>query len=225
MTKLKAALIHLTLSIIVVGILGIIIFYVWYPKPFASIAGVIEPLKLLIMIDVIVGPLLTFVVYKKNKSSLKFDLSIIVLFQLAALSYGAYTIYQGRPSLIVMNNGKFHFLVEKFGNNDELKYDELKPHLLSSPRIGFISQMSSIDIYSSYADIVPITDYGLMVLPHSLTVENMKAKFTKKHNQIDALVKKYSTDSIVFFVLDKDQSTYYVVYSTNQNKIIDQLKF
>ncbi|MCF6287854.1 MAG: hypothetical protein L3J53_01280 [Proteobacteria bacterium] len=225
MTKLKAALIHLVLSIIVVGILAFIIFYIWYPQPFAAISSVIEPLKLLILIDVIIGPLLTFVVYKKHKSSLKFDLSVIVLLQIAALAYGSYTIYQGRPSLIVMNNGKFHYLVEKFANNHDLKHSELQPSLLSPPKFGFISRLNSLDIYSAYADIEPVSDYALMILPSAISVDSMKAQFSKKQDEIDALVQQYPDDKIVFFILTKEQTNYYVVFSTTKNKIIDKLQF
>jgi hypothetical protein len=225
MTKIKAALIHLTLSVLVVGLLFLTILYIWYPKPFFEISGVIEPLKLLIMVDVIIGPLLTFVVYKQGKKSLKLDLSIIVLLQIAALFYGVYTIYKGRPSLIVMNNGQFHYLVEKYADNDKLKYDALKPGIFSSPKMAFLTQLDDLDIYSAYAEFEPIENFNLTVMPHSLSLDNMMAKFKVKEKELDSLNKKYKDDEIVFFILDKDQAKYYVVFSTRQNKIIDQLKF
>jgi hypothetical protein len=66
----------------------LVIYYIWYPKPFFGISNTIEPLKLLILVDVIIGPLLTFIVYKKNKSTLVMDLSIIALLQIGAFFYG-----------------------------------------------------------------------------------------------------------------------------------------
>ena len=225
MTKLKAALIHLSLSVFVISLLIGLIFFIWYPQPFFDISGVDMPLKLLVMIDVIVGPLLTFIVYKKHKKSLKFDLSVIVLLQLCALGFGVYTIYQGRPTLIVMNNGSFNYLVEKFSNNDELKFDELKPHIFSKPKYAFLTQKNHLDIYNDYADFTPIKDYKREVLPHSISVKSMLAQFSKKQDEIKHLDELYKEDSIVFYVLVNDQTNYYVVYSTVRNKIIDYLKF
>ena len=46
-------------------------------------------------IDVILGPLLTLLVYKQGKKTLLFDLTVIVLLQISALGYGLWTISQG----------------------------------------------------------------------------------------------------------------------------------
>lgn len=225
MTKLKAALIHFSISLFVIGLFVLIIFTLWYPIPFFSISKVIVPLKLLVLIDVIVGPLLTFVVYKKNKKYLKIDLSMIALMQILALSYGVYTIYNGRPSLIAMRGGQFHYLMERYAGNESLKFDELKPHIFSAPKMVYVTDQESLDIYATYASFVPIDDYNLMVMPYSLSIDNMKAKFSTKEDQITTLSEKYKEDNIVFFTLNRDGVVNYVVFSTTQNRIIDYLKF
>ena len=225
MTKFKAAVIHLSLSVFFIGLLYLIINYIWYAKPLFEIAGVVEPLKLLILIDVIIGPLLTFVVYKAGKKHLKIDLSIIALIQIAALSYGIITIYQGRPSIIVFNNGQFHFLHEKYANNQDLKFDELKPHYFSAPKMAYTTTYNGIEFYSSYAEFVPMDDYDSMLLPSSLSVETMKAQFTAKDAEITALNNRYKGENIVFFKMAIKETTQYVVYSTKNNTIIDYLKF
>ncbi len=48
-------------------------------------------------IDVIVGPLITLVIFDTRKKSLIFDLAAIALLQLSALTYGVYAMYSGRP--------------------------------------------------------------------------------------------------------------------------------
>ncbi len=50
-------------------------------------------------IDVTLGPLLSLLVYKEGKKTLKMDLSILIQFM--ALSYGVYAITQSRPAWIV----------------------------------------------------------------------------------------------------------------------------
>lgn len=224
MTKTKAASIHLLISIFIIGLLVLTILFIWYPKPFFEISGVIEPLKLLFLIDVIIGPLLTFIVYKKNKKYLKVDLTLIGIMQLAALSYGVFTIYNGRPSMIVFN-GEFNYLSYKFAKNDDIKYDELKPHFFSSPKLSQIKQTQSVDIYSSYADMIPIEDFEATLLPHSLSAVNMKAKFKDKADEIDRILESHIGEEIIFMLIDKELSKHYVAFSLTQKSIVDYLKF
>ncbi len=226
MTRFKVALIHLLLSIVVIGIFVFVVYNIWYPKPLATIAQVLSPLKLLILIDVVIGPLLTFIVFKKTKpiNALKLDLSIIVLLQISALCYGIYTIYNGKSSIVVFQDGQFYYLAEKYSNNNELNYKELKPGFLSKPKLAYIPKQNSKGLYDDYANFVPLVDQKIM-LSSGLSVLNMKAKFKGKNDAISFLAKRYAKDDILFFTLNKDLSKYYVVYSLTQNRIIDQLDF
>ena len=65
---------------------------------------------MMLAIDVIVGPLLGFIVYKEGKKSLKMDLAIIILIQLSALIYGLYSIEKGRPAYIAYNIDRFELV-------------------------------------------------------------------------------------------------------------------
>lgn len=62
---------------------------------------------MLILIDVVIGPLLGWLVYKEGKKTLKFDLSFVIILQVCAFSYGFYTIAQGRPAWIVYDSSSF----------------------------------------------------------------------------------------------------------------------
>lgn len=61
--------------------------------------GHITPI--LIFVDVVIGPLLTLLVFKSGKPSLKFDLGIIIAIQIAALAYGMHIIFDSRPVFLV----------------------------------------------------------------------------------------------------------------------------
>ncbi len=225
MTRFKATLIHLFISLIVIGLFLGIVFFIWYPKPLYSIADVIEPLKLLVLIDVIVGPALTFIIFNKKKSLklLRIDLSIIALLQILALSYGVYTIYNGRSAIVVFAEGRFNYLIEKFSNEGQLNAVELHTTFLSKPKLAYIPQLKA-DIYEYYADMLPLIDFDI-IKSKALSVENMKAKFKNKIGDIDSIIKTYPNDDLVFLTLDKDMSLSYIVYSKNRNEIIDELKF
>lgn len=105
--RFKAFLLHLLCSLaIALGALGLV-FGVWYPAPLHLALAVTNIFVLLLVVDVTLGPLLTLVVYRPGKKSLKFDLAVIVLLQLAALGYGLWTVAQGRPAWLVFNVDRF----------------------------------------------------------------------------------------------------------------------
>ncbi len=98
---------HLICSIVVGLLLLALVFLVWYPAPLASAEGVTAIVFMLLVIDVILGPLLSLFVYKEGKKTLKMDLSVIILIQVLALSYGVYAFAQSRPAWIVQSGWLF----------------------------------------------------------------------------------------------------------------------
>lgn len=108
--RLKAFLIHLLIStFIAVAVIGVV-FFVWYPAPLHTAAGVTQIFLLLLAVDVVLGPLLTLIVYKSGKKTLIMDLTIIALLQLSALSYGVWTVAEGRPAWIVFGGDRFELV-------------------------------------------------------------------------------------------------------------------
>lgn len=106
-SRYAAALIHLGISLAVLACLFVVVFLLWYPAPFFAIAGAEQPAVLLIVVDLVLGPLLTLIVYRVGKPELKFDLGVIVVVQLAALLYGSFALWSVRPALLVFDAGKF----------------------------------------------------------------------------------------------------------------------
>lgn len=89
------------ISTLVIGLLVMLIYFIWFPNGLV-LAGAIDGLTLVILVDLVLGPTLTFIVFNRNKASLKFDLSLIALLQIGALLYGTKLIYHERPVAIVM---------------------------------------------------------------------------------------------------------------------------
>ena len=108
--RLKFFLSHLAISAIIAFLAIIIVFCVWYPFPLAKAIGVTYIFLMLLAIDIIVGPVLGFIVYKEGKKSLKMDLGVIIIIQLAALFYGIYSIFEGRPAWLVYNVDRFELV-------------------------------------------------------------------------------------------------------------------
>ncbi|WP_168397450.1 TfpX/TfpZ family type IV pilin accessory protein [Acinetobacter indicus] len=107
--RLKFFLSHLLLSFLIASVVvGLVI--IWYPYPLANAVGVTNIFFMLLVIDVIVGPVLSLLVYKEGKKTLKFDLSVIIIIQIAALCYGVYSIEQGRPAWLVFHADRFELV-------------------------------------------------------------------------------------------------------------------
>ena len=108
--RLNFFLSHLLLSFLVALLVIGLVFFIWYPSPLATAVGVTHIFLMLLVIDVILGPLLGLLVYKEGKKTLKFDLSVIILIQIAALCYGVFSIEQGRPAWLVYNVDRFELV-------------------------------------------------------------------------------------------------------------------
>lgn len=108
--RIKFFLVHIITSVIIAFLLTLLVFFIWYPSPFATAVGVTHIFLMLLVIDVILGPLLGLLVYKEGKKTLKFDLSVIILIQIAALCYGVFSIEQGRPAWLVFHADRFELV-------------------------------------------------------------------------------------------------------------------
>ena len=101
---------HLLLSLLIALLVVGLVFWLWYPSPLDKALGVSSIFVLLLSIDVIVGPLLTLVVAKQGKKTLKMDLVAIGVIQMLALSYGLYIVAQGRPVWMIYDSGRFELV-------------------------------------------------------------------------------------------------------------------
>lgn len=110
----RAAAIHFLISAVLIIAVAVIIFKFWYPAPLANATGMLAVFNIVIIAAFVSGPLLTFIVYKKNKKSLRSDLAIIVMIQFAIFSYGVYSLAKARPIWLTFYNNRF----ELVGLND-----------------------------------------------------------------------------------------------------------
>lgn len=137
--RLRAAGIHLISSLVVAAIAASVVFLVWYPWPYRIVAGGQDLFVLLMTVDIIMGPLLTFAIFnlKKPMKELKRDLAIIVTLQLLALGYGLHTVYLARPAVTALEVDRFRVVSANDVVQDEL--DKAPPALkelsLTGPRL------------------------------------------------------------------------------------------
>ncbi len=107
MTRVGAFLIHLGISFAIFLALAYLIVFVWYPDFFFSTDGGWQGMRIIVAVDLVLGPALTLIVFKPGKPGLKFDLTLIGLFQSACLIAGTYVVYSERPLAMVYVDGQF----------------------------------------------------------------------------------------------------------------------
>ena len=101
--RLRAGTVHLFISLLVAIFAALVVLLIWYPYPYSEISGGRELFMLMVAVDVVIGPLITLVIFNRSKPRCEFllDFTLIGLLQLVALSYGLWTVYVARPVYLV----------------------------------------------------------------------------------------------------------------------------
>lgn len=129
-TKGVAFSIHMVLSLIIFSTLVAMMLVYWYPGDLFFMDGGWQGLKLVAMVDLVLGPVLTLILYKPGKPKLMLDMSLIALIQISALVYGFYTTHQQRAVAIVFAESGFNTLSAR----DNTDADELLRTLNEVPQ-------------------------------------------------------------------------------------------
>ncbi len=127
MTRWKASAIHFAISLVLLAAIVVAVVWRWYPPELFGMAKAGPLLSLLAGVDLVLGPLLTLLVYAPGKKSLKFDLAVIALLQVAAMAFGLHTVWQSRPVYIVAVSDRFRMV---FAN-------EIDPPSAARAKAGF----------------------------------------------------------------------------------------
>lgn len=107
--RVRAAAIHLCASLAVAVLAGLLVFGLWYPYPYREISGGRELFLIVVVVDVVLGPLITLAVFDpgKPRTALRRDLAVVALIQLAGLGYGLWTVSLARPAHLVFEIDRF----------------------------------------------------------------------------------------------------------------------
>ena len=127
---------HLLLSMLVGMLTALVVFLVWYPPPYAALAGGVNLFLLLTSVDMVLGPTLTATVASpsKGRSELVRDLTVIVFIQVAAFAYGIYSIASARPAYLSFEVD--HFRVVSAAEVDPQSLADAPPQLRSLSWLG-----------------------------------------------------------------------------------------
>jgi hypothetical protein len=199
----QAAGIHLLICLVIASTAIGVIVGVWFPGPLFEAAGGMGLLYLLIGVDVTVGPLLTFVVFKSGKKGLKLDLAVIGALQLAALIYGCSVVFLARPAFIVFVKDRFELVtVVELDAADlaKARYPEFRSFPWTGPRLAaadlptdpvgqqkfVMLAAAGIDVQSFPEYYVPYAQRVPLVLKTAMSIEKLRADEPLTARAVDA---------------------------------------
>ena len=107
MNRYQAFAVHITIAAVVLTSTLALLVFLFYPDFYFHAEGVWSATRIVIMVDLVLGPLLTLIVFKPGKKGLKFDLALIATVQISALIYGIYILYSERPAYLVFSIDRF----------------------------------------------------------------------------------------------------------------------
>lgn len=162
MSRWKAFAIHLGISVAALLALLAVILAFWYPGILFRIDGGWTGLRIVIGVDLVLGPLLTLVVFKAGKPGLRFDLACIALFQATCMAAGMWIVYTERPLALVLAYDTIYSLdadaftdferdpalLEAFpGSYPKLLYTELPEDDIQAEIVAIRSQFTGDPLY------------------------------------------------------------------------------
>ena len=157
--RYQAFAVHMAISLVIFFILLVCITQYWYPGILFDTGNGWKAIGMIVGIDLVLGPLLTLIVFNHNKSSLKFDLAIIALMQTAALVYGTWTIHQTRPVALAFVNSSF---ITIFANSNLSAALEKEIEKINSNQLYYLfNEQQSAELNAE--QFKPYSDYALHV--------------------------------------------------------------
>ncbi|MGB1111008.1 MAG: hypothetical protein ACPG4N_11670 [Gammaproteobacteria bacterium] len=101
-TRWQAFGIHLGLSAVIFAAIYAITRLIWFPGALFDLANTWEGIRILVVVDLVLGPLLTLVVFDLKRKEMKViarDLTVILMIQLGGLLGGIWVIHGEKPVL------------------------------------------------------------------------------------------------------------------------------
>ncbi|UOG17842.1 TfpX/TfpZ family type IV pilin accessory protein [Acinetobacter sp. PK01] len=208
--RLKIALLHFLFSVVLLCIALFLVFKLWYPYPLNIAMGVNNIYVLLLIVDLIIGPLLTFIVYKENKRKLRFDLIIILILQLSAYTFGLYIVAQGRPlwQVFVVDDIELVSPIDINTPIAGLNEHKLKGSFFSSPL--WVSAVYSEDpeIRKSQKEDEMFEGVSLATRPETYHLLNYRRRYIVAKLKTIGELKKFNSENNIRSVLQSYNGIY-----------------
>jgi len=242
--RLQAFAIHLALSVLVFITLVALMMIFWFPGDLFFIDGGWQGLKLVAIVDLVLGPALTLILWNPKKKSLVFDMSIVALIQIAALVYGFVTTYDQRTVALVFSDQAFNsvanadlvegdaILIEKEGTPVPLStFDTNTPaFVMATPPDKETFGQYLADLLNGYPDAVTRSDQFMAISEgysfmqeHVLDDEALVQRGWKKQLEDAVPAKRLNSDTIELYRFETRYASGVALFDTEEHIIVDYI--
>jgi hypothetical protein len=241
LSRSRAFTLHLISSAAVLFVFYFFISQILYPDALFVGAQGVEMFKILVPVDLILGPLIMLVIFNPKKKSLKFDVACVLFFQIAFFAYGAWTLYTVRPAYIVFAKEAFYLATANqmdpayFAKTKETRFQKV-------PSLGPEWVATRTDLNKEEKEEILFSragGFGLQHFPqHYLAIDSQKQqeilsqakpieKLPDLSNEYSEKLKKvtnaHATEQILFIPLFTKQSTLYVALDAKTGRTLKVL--
>lgn len=113
MSRWRAFTTHLLISAAVIATVAGFVLSLWYPPEQFRLGNLGRLIGILAIVDVVVGPIVTLIIFRQGKPGLKFDLAIIAILQLGLLGYGLNVLIGNRPIFMVWTGDRYELVTAR----------------------------------------------------------------------------------------------------------------
>jgi len=131
----KIVLRNLYISQAIIFVFLVFAYLVWFPHSFAKLGGFNKTALMLIFVDLVLGPLLVFIVYREGKKYLTFDINVLLGIQLFAFAFGAYSLFLKHPAYAVFSGDQFTLTNVSHIHPQQHWLEQFKTSFFSSPQL------------------------------------------------------------------------------------------
>jgi hypothetical protein len=120
--KFVATGIHFLVTLTLAACAAALVFLVWFPDPFQALIGGTQLFVLVVGCDLVLGPLVSLVIYnsRKSRGKLVFDYVVIGILQITALIYGVSVLAGSRPVFVAFSVDRLEIVTAREITDKEL---------------------------------------------------------------------------------------------------------
>ena len=188
--RTKIALRNLYISQALIILFIIFAYFIWFPHPFSELGGFKKTAFMLIIVDLVLGPLLVFIVYKEDKKHLTFDINILLAIQILAFAFGANSLYEKRPAYAAFVHNQFKLVNASYANPQQIQFKILNSSFFSQPKLAFAKAPEDLQGLLQY--IVDVNSQN------KKQVDNLAKYYEPYEDHISNVLSKKLNPNIIF---------------------------
>ena len=181
--RLKASVIHMLISAMVLLVFFSVVYFIWYPNPLHQLHSTLNVTQIVVAVDLVLGPLLTLVIFniKKPRAELVRDVSLIVLVQIIALGWGMHITHKVRPAFVVFHLDAMYSVTRDDIQRSTSADESLLPYFWQKPEYVYIPPLQGEEVVQHVVNVIKKGESDIMYhtdryLPFMENIDEMLAR-------------------------------------------------